>query len=463
MAEIPDVDELRDLLDAQVAEREVAGAAVGLSVGEDVVTAASGVANKATGVEVTTDTLFQIGSVTKVYTATLVMQLVEEGLVDLDAAAERYLPDVRIGDYDEARSITVRQLLSHTSGMAGDHFADHGRGDDAIERFCAALSEQPKVHEPDEIMSYCNAGYVVLGRLVEVLRDRPWHAAVDDLITGPIGATDTVHLAEDAILRPVAVGHLPDPEDPTGPSSVAPRWSLPAAIAPAGSVTCAPIGDLLAFGRLHLAGGTAPDGSRVLSEASVKTMQQPQVELPSRAVLNASAWGLGWIIFDWDGTRVVGHDGNTLGQSCFLRLLPDADAAVAIQVNDARGGAELVDAVSRRVFTDVFGVTIPEEPTPLDDAGDVALEPYAGTYAQENYEVEVRLEDGHLVADVTPTTEHARQMMAAKEGLALRPAGGQDFVLDDPARTTPVTFAAFGEDGRPRFLHMGARALVRIA
>lgn len=462
MSEIPDVDELQDLLAEQVAEHEVAGAAVGVSVGEHTVTAASGVANKATGVEVTTNTLFQIGSVTKVYTATLVMQLVDDGLVDLDAAAESYLPDVRIGDYDEARSITVRQLLSHTSGMAGDHFADFGRGLDAIERYCEALSSQPKVHEPGEIMSYCNAGYVVLGRLIEVLRDTPWHVAVKERLTDPIGADDTVHLPEDAILRRVAVGHMPDPEDPAGPSSVAPQWTMAPAIAPAGAVTCAPIGDLLVFARLHLNEGTAPDGSPVLSAASAKAMREPQVELPDRTVLNASAWGLGWIVYDWDGANIIGHDGNTLGQSCFLRLLPDEDAAVAIQVNDSRNAADFVKALSRRIFADVFDVEIPEEPTPLDAPGDLSLEPLTGTYAQENYEVTVRIDDGMLVADVNPTSEHARKLMATKERLRLDPAGGPVFILDDPAGASPVTFVNRGEGGRPRFLHMGARALVRV-
>lgn len=463
MATVPDQATLQAHLDELVTEHDAVGAAAGVLVGEDVVTAASGLANKNTGLAATPETLFQIGSVTKVYTATLVMQLVDEGLVDLDEPVGTYLDGVTVGNYDEARGITIRQLLSHTSGMAGDHFADFGRGDDAVERFVDALVDQPRVHAPGEIMSYCNAGYVVLGRLVEVLREMPWHAAAKAHITDPIGAVDTVSLPEDAILRRIAVGHMGDPKDPSAPAEVAPVWSLTPAMAPAGAQTCSTPADLLAFAKLHLAEGRAPDGTEVLSPASAKAMQEPQVQLPSRAVLNADAWGLGWILFDWDGVRVVGHDGGTLGQGCFLRFVPGRDLAIAIHVNDTRRGSKVVKDLSRRLFADVAGIAIPDEPTAIEDAGDLDLAPFTGTYAQENYEIRVRQRDGRLVADLTPTTDHAKQMMAAKHDLPLRPAGGNDFVLEDDTGPSPLTFANADEDGRPKFLHMGARAMPRTS
>lgn len=461
MATIPEQDQLQAHLDELVAEHEVVGAAAGVLVGDEVVAAAAGLANKDTGLEATPDTLFQIGSVTKVYTATLVMQLVDDGLVALDDRVADHLGGATVGNYEEAGDITVRQLLCHTSGMAGDHFADFGRGDDAIERFVDGLVDQPRVHAPGEIMSYCNAGYVVLGRLVELLREMPWHAAVTAHITDPIGATDTVTLPEDAVLRRVAVGHMGDPEDPSAPATVAPVWSLTPAMSPAGAQTCATPADLLAFARLHLEEGTARDGTQVLSPASAKAMQEPQVDLPSRAVLNAESWGLGWILFDWDGARVIGHDGATFGQGCFLRLVPDQDLAIAIHVNDSRRGKKVIADLSRRLFDEVAGITVPGEPTALEDPGDRDLSVFCGTYAQENYEVRVRSDDGALVADIVPTTEHAKQMMAAKHHLPLRPTGGGDFLLDDEDGSSPLTFANSDQDGRPKFLHMGARALPR--
>lgn len=461
MPTIPTSADLQRLLEQALAEHDAVGAAAGVLVGDDVVTAAAGLANKNTGVPVTPDTLFQIGSVTKVYTATLIMQLVDDGLVELDAPVAEYLGGANVGNYDEARQITVRQLLCHTSGMAGDHFADFGRGDDAIERFVDALADQPRVHAPGEIMSYCNAGYVVLGRLVERLRDQPWHAAVTERIAQPIGALDTVSLPEDAILRRVAVGHMPDPADPEAPPSVAPVWSLTPAMAPAGALTCATPADLLAFARMHLDEGRAPDGAQVLSPAAAKAMQESQVELPSRATLAAAAWGLGWILFDWGGVPLIGHDGSTYGHACFLRLVPDQDVAITVSVNDSRRGARVVEHVARALFRDVAGIEMPAKPTIIEDPEDRDLAPLAGTYQQENYELRIRHEDGGLLVDFVPTTEHAERMMVPKHDLPLRPAGGNDFLFDPGSGPTPVTFAAFGEDGRPKFLHMGVRALPR--
>src|SRR5262245_42703805 len=106
------------------------GASIAVLTSEGVSSAASGLLNIATGVDATTDSLFQIGSITKVWTATLVLQLVDEGLLDLDAPIRTYLPDFRVADEETSRGVSARHLLTHTSGIDGDHFADTGRGDD---------------------------------------------------------------------------------------------------------------------------------------------------------------------------------------------------------------------------------------------------------------------------------------------------------------------------------------------
>ena len=96
--------------------------------------------NKDTGVEATTDSVFQIGSITKVWTATVAMQLVDEGLLDLDAPVADVLPELRLADPDVAKRVTMRHLLTHTSGIDGDVFTDTGRGDDCLEKYVAQLA-----------------------------------------------------------------------------------------------------------------------------------------------------------------------------------------------------------------------------------------------------------------------------------------------------------------------------------
>jgi CubicO group peptidase (beta-lactamase class C family) len=451
---------LQELLDELAAEHEVVGVSVAVLVDGDVVQAATGHANRAAHIEATPDTIFQIGSVTKVYTATLVMQLADEGKLDLDEPVSTYLPGVRFGHGDAARTVTIRQLLSHTSGVFGDHFEDYGRGDGAIGRFvddCAALGV---VHEPGETMSYCNAGYVLLGRLVEVLRDKPWHEALRDHLTQPLGAADTVSLPEEAILRRAAVGHVQDPQDPDGNLTVAPRWTLSESQAPAGSMTCATAADLLAFARLHLDEGTAADGTQLLSPASAKAMRVSQVALPSRAMLGASAWGLGWILFDWNGTEVIGHDGATLGQASFLRLVPGRNVAVGILTNGGKVRT-FTSALASRILEEVADVQVPPQPQPLVEPSTVELEAVVGRYVQDTAEYRFRQHDGQLVMDLTPRSEHAKQLVPELHDVPLQPAGAGDFVGSMLGQ--PMTFSFYDPAGgdQARFVHVGFRAYPR--
>ena len=127
----------------------VPGAQLGiLRVGDvdadELVKAAYGVLNIDTGVEATTDSLFQIGSITKVWTATVAMQLVDEGKLDLDAPIIEVLPELRLADPDVTKQVTLRHLLTHTSGIDGDVFTDTGRGDDCLEKLRRRCSPTPR-------------------------------------------------------------------------------------------------------------------------------------------------------------------------------------------------------------------------------------------------------------------------------------------------------------------------------
>src|SRR3712207_978478 len=125
---------LQARLEELAAKYDVPGASVAVLTGDEVTTAAIGVLNRETGVEATTDSLFQIGSITKVYTAALVERLVERGQLDLDEPVRTYLPEFQVADETATRTVTLRHLLSHCSGIDGDHFEDTGRGDDVLEK-----------------------------------------------------------------------------------------------------------------------------------------------------------------------------------------------------------------------------------------------------------------------------------------------------------------------------------------
>ena len=143
----------------------VPGVAIAVVSGGEEETAGLGVTSIENPLEVTPDTLFQIGSIGKTFTATAIMRLVEQGKVDLDVPVRTYLPDFRLADDNVAARVTIRHLLTHTGGWEGDYFDDFGLGDDALARMVGRLEELPQLTPLGEVWAYNNAGFYVAGRV----------------------------------------------------------------------------------------------------------------------------------------------------------------------------------------------------------------------------------------------------------------------------------------------------------
>ena len=372
-----------------IAAERVPAASVGILAGGEVFTAATGILNKHTGVEADVDSVFQIGSITKTWTATLIMQLVDEGLLDLDAPVRDTVPDFAIQDADAARTITTRHLLSHVGGFEGDRFLDTGVGDDCVERYLAEIADAPQLFAPGERFSYNNDAFVVLGRIVEVLRGTPFDRALREHLADPLQLTHVATDASQAIRFRAALGHV-DAEDGGDPVP-SPVWSLVRSNAPAGAMLAMTARDLLGFARMHLDGGCGPDGTQVLSAGSVQAMQERQVELPELGLMG-DAWGLGWEIFDWEGGPVIGHDGGTIGQTAFLRIVPGADVAVAILTNGG-ASASLYSTLMSRILEALADVAVPGLPQPPEQPIGVDLERILGTYSSSVSDSTVSVDD----------------------------------------------------------------------
>jgi dipeptidyl aminopeptidase/acylaminoacyl peptidase len=457
-----DAEHWQRRLAALAARHDVPGAALGIlrlraGRADELVEAAFGVLNKDTGVEVTTDTVFQIGSITKVWTTTVLMQLVDEGLLSLDTPVAEVLPELRLADPDVTEQVTIRHLLTHTSGIDGDVFTDTGRGDDCVEKYVAGLDEVAQSHPLGATWSYCNSGFVLAGRVIEKLTGGTWDKAVRDRIFAPLGLEHSVTLPEEALLYRTAVGHV---SEGTAKPSRAPVWTLPRSLGPAGLIGST-VGDVLGFARMHLTEGVGPDGGRVLEAASVAAMTQLQTELPDKYTLGDS-WGIGWIRFGWNGRRLIGHDGNTIGQSAFLRLLPDEGLAVTLLTNGGHA-RDLYEDLYREIFAELADVDMPRPLAPPAEPVSVDAQPQVGTYERAGARLEVLIGDdgpilrttvtgpmAEIVAD--PTTEYP--MVAIEQDL---------FVVREPtAQTwTPVTFYQLrtGE----KYLHFGVRATPKVS
>src|SRR2546428_9057404 len=167
----------------------VPGVAIGILHDGDEDIAAYGVTNLEHPLPVDGDTLFQIASITKTITATVVMRLVERGALDLDAPVRRYLPEFRLRNEDAAKRATLRHLVTHTGGWLGDCFADFGKGADALARYVAALADLGQLTPIGPVWAYSNSSFAVLGRLVEIATGKTYEAAVRGLLFIPPGVS----------------------------------------------------------------------------------------------------------------------------------------------------------------------------------------------------------------------------------------------------------------------------------
>jgi CubicO group peptidase (beta-lactamase class C family) len=462
----------RDLLDLPhrlaelIGKHDVPGASVSVLVDGDVVDAAVGVVNIRTGVEVGPDSPFMIQSITKVWTATLVMQLVDEGLVGLDEPVRRQLPGFRTADERESASITVRQLLTHTGGFEGDIWAATTCGEDALQRFVEDLvSRAPQHIPPGRVYSYCSAGMGVLGRLVEVLRGTTYAGALRRHLADPLDVDGVAFDAGEALAHRAAIGHVRgDPGQPWRPLRT---WAvMPLSNPAAGNQLAMPARGLIALARLHLADGLAPDGTRLLSSRSARLMREPHVDVPA-------TWGqpvrqgLGWRLTP--ATGLVEHGGDAIGCGAMLRLVPDRGVAVAVLAN---GGdvAGLVTELCDELLDDLADVA-PPPPHPMPTAGPVDDIPrYVGRYELRNQVSEVTSDDASRLW-LLESERNEAATMAALAGVTLEPRtselrrldGDRFLRMTDDGRAAGVVEFIDGDfEGRARYLHSG-RAAPRVA
>jgi CubicO group peptidase (beta-lactamase class C family) len=399
--------------------------------------ATSGVLNVDTGVEATVDSVFQIGSVSKVFTASLVMLLVDEGRVDLDRPVKHYLKDFHVLDPRATQAITVRHLLSHTSGLASDSSFLQGDADDtgnAIARYVDRCFLLPQVHDRfGERFSYSNAGYVMAGRLIEAVAGTSWRKAVEERIFQPLGMAHSLANPANVLRFRAAIGHLLTGERGKEAAAVVSMSYLPMSMAPTGSVLTMSASDLLRFGLAHWNGGRAASGLQWMSEKSVRAMQEAQVSLPAPPLLSERSWGLGWALSECQDVRMFGHSGGTAGQQAFLGIIPECEAAFAVLLNGmtSSGSAATLKEIAADVLHQIAGVRA-EKPRPCRGPSELAR--FTGKYGLAGFRLDIMEHAGKLRGRVEA------------EGYADLPAQLFDLSPVDESR-----FLAHGQDGAPAY------------
>ena len=337
----PTGDELAARMDAYLAANFPRAGAPGLAVA---VVDAGGVRYLRTfGDCPDADAPFVVGSLSKSFTAVAVMQLVEQGAVDLDAPASRYAPG-----YDVPDEVTVRSLLNQTSGFgAYDSLAEAADGE---------------LGETFGAFSYANANYDLLGRVVEGASGEDYARYLDEHVLEPLGMASTT--ADPA--RAEALGMVPGHRDWFGlPVADGFRhaqgdgaWGGPASGYVASSAR-----DMASYLRMYLNGGMGGDGARVLSADSVRRMFLDRVPDPE----GDTYYGMGWTSFSWDdGELVLSHDGQVENYTASMCLLPERGIGIVAlsDANDNAGGnIRFFDLVGGAVSVAIGGTG-----QPMDDA-----------------------------------------------------------------------------------------------
>jgi CubicO group peptidase (beta-lactamase class C family) len=364
-------------------------------------------------------TLFEIGSSSKAFTATLVAMLVTDGKMHWDDRLTTYLPDFRMYDAAASEGVTLRDALTHRTGIARGELAWLGSGvsrDEVLHRVRFLKPEAPfRTH-----YSYQNMMFLAAGQAAGKAAGTSWDELVRERIFVPLGMTSTVASSRGLTNPNVAVPHGIDHDtDFAKPPFDAEN------IAPAGAILSS-AADMAQWLRFQLNDGVV-GGKRLVGSAALRETHTPQILIPSTggrggdtaSVKRFTSYGMGWMVEDYRNQLSWQHGGNTLGMTAAVGMLPEKKVGVVVLSN--MQGAQLPALLEQYVFDRELGAplkdwsgeayersriqrrradslaTVQLAGHPANPQPPLPLAAFAGTYADSLYgEFTVSVQSGHL-------------------------------------------------------------------
>lgn len=321
-------------IEQTMSETQVPGLAVGI-VKDGKVVYTRGFGEMELGKErlITPQSTFYWASVAKSVTATAIMQLVEQGKLDLDTPLTGYLPYFQMVD-EQYTTITVRQLLSHMGGVAHIQSANRQEAyrnpeydDRALERFVRGLQNEELLAAPGDEWVYSTVGFMILGDVIAKVSGQSYETYVQENIFVPLGMEQTTFLIEETTPDSLVSPHLPNAQGGVMVGAVYP-YSRPFA---AGSGILSNVEDMARYALAHLNRGEL-NGVRILNDAAYDLMWEPvsDTTIPNPVV---AQYGLGWMIGEHNGYRTIGHDGLIEEFNAYFTMIPEDNLAVVLAVN----------------------------------------------------------------------------------------------------------------------------------
>lgn len=399
---------------------DVPGAAVCVVRGDEIVFSRGfGVRDREGGLEADEETLFGIGSCTKAFTTMLLAQLVDEGAIDWDDRVQAHLPEFDLKERDRAAGMTVRDLVTHRSGLPRHDLAWYGNPGASRDELLAMMRHHEATAPIRSAWQYNNLMYMAAGMVVERVTGKSWEANVRERIFAPLG----MERANTSIEELVAdANHAKAYVDFDGDLRLV-EYRRITAVGPAGSIN-ASVNEMGAWMIAQLNGGEFA-GSRLVDAGQVVEMHRPQMVMPGGGgggVVTSLGYGLGWVVDMYRGHRRVHHAGGIDGFSSTVTLVPEERLGIVVLTNANTGlagvaaqhaldrllGLEAQDwsgqslaQIEQMKATAKAGESSMEEARVPEAPASRELGAFAGRYEHPGYGViEVELVEGGLVARV---------------------------------------------------------------
>jgi CubicO group peptidase (beta-lactamase class C family) len=415
---------------AELKDAGIPGAAIAIVRGDRVVFAKGfGTTSVEGGPPATPDTLFRLGSTTKMFTAAALVSLAEDGKLKLDAPIGEYVKDLP----KHFAPLTTHELLTHTAGVT-DETHSYGPIDEAaLGREIRTWKDDFLFAPPGKVFSYSNPGYRIAGLVAEEVGGKLYADVLAERLFVPLGMKRTTFRPMMAMTYPLAQGH----ESGSGGAKVIRPVAEYAGGWPAGSMFSS-ANELSRWAIAFLNDGQL-DGKQVLSPTLIRKLSTTHVAIPG----GQRHYGYGLNVGDFRGVHVVEHAGSRAGYGSFIRFLPDQKVAIIVMCNTTGGqlprtmekAAEMLAPLGPRPGRQ------PGQPLTADEA-----KKYAGRFTNNRGRAALVEKDGKLYLRRGPGQEQAVTKV------------GPDHLR---AAATDIHLVP-GPDGAPEFLFMGGRAMRRI-
>jgi CubicO group peptidase (beta-lactamase class C family)/D-alanyl-D-alanine dipeptidase len=421
---------LTSMIEREMRQKRIPGVSIALvDHGKTVWARGFGMARPSDSTLATANTVYRIGSVSKLFTDIGIMQLVERGELNLDAPITQYLPDFHpVNPFGVA--ITLRQLMSHRAGLTreppvGNYFDST---DTALEHMVASLNGTTLVYAPGTRTKYSNAGIGTVGYVLQKLKGQPFARYLKQAVLFPTGLTSSAFEPEPALVKRLAAGRMWTLH---GTEFTAPTFQL--GMSPAGSMYST-VHDLVRFMQMLFARGQGANGA-VLKRETLESMWQPQF---------GGTFGLGFALDTVGGHRVVGHGGAIYGFATEIRALPDDSVGVVV-IGTKDCVNQVMSHVARSALEMILALKAGRTLPIPDSTGPVPEElgrRIAGRYSngKERVDVRYRLTSGSTNPDV-PGLRAGVVYFSRSTGefrSEIRRLRGDTLIVDDEFVTGPV-------------------------